>query len=505
MNIDAFIQQYKNHPILFVGAGVSLRYIKNSYNWHDLLKVVSFELKNNEEYFLDLISQCRKNEKPDYAKIASILESEFTSVLQQDRNGKFKDTNDRFYELTKSGVNTTRFKIYISMILNNIEIKEEMSLELAELKKIGKNIGSIVTTNYDTFIENFLDFSPLIGNDILLSNPYGAVYKIHGCITSPDKIIITSEDYDHFHKKYELIRAQLLSLFIHNPIVFFGYSVSDENIKNLLKTIFTYVDSDSEQANKIKNNFLLVERDQESESVEITDHDIDIQDFATIRINKIKTNNFTAVYSALSNLSLPISAMDIKKVQNIVKEIYSGGDGQIKVMITEDLEELKNSDKILAIGSSKSIQYQYMTAIETINNYFKILDEENFQLLELIDKIRIQSNQYFPIFAFHKLNPSITKAEQLKRQQTQMLKDAIAHVSPSAQKNHKTVQEIIDDESIPQSLKAKSVLWSLMNDYLLIEEAEKLLKDFKNISDNKSEFRQILCAYDLKKYGGIEG
>ena len=33
----------------------------------------------------------------------------------------------------------------------------------------------------DRHILKIFDFSPLIGNDILLSNPYGSVYKIHGC------------------------------------------------------------------------------------------------------------------------------------------------------------------------------------------------------------------------------------------------------------------------------------------------------------------------------------
>lgn len=82
------------------------------------------------------------------------------------------------------------------------------------------------------------EFNPLIGNDILLSNPYGSVYKIHGCVSDSNNIIITREDYDNFNNKYELIRAQLLSIFIHNPIIFIGYSISDSNIKSLLKTIF---------------------------------------------------------------------------------------------------------------------------------------------------------------------------------------------------------------------------------------------------------------------------
>ncbi|MBP2660129.1 MAG: hypothetical protein H6Q69_3161 [Firmicutes bacterium] len=64
-----------------------------------------------------------------------------------------------------------------------------------------------------------IKFNLLIGNNILLTNPYGSLYKIHGCITEPIKTIITEEDYEQFEEKYELIRAQLLSLFIHNPII----------------------------------------------------------------------------------------------------------------------------------------------------------------------------------------------------------------------------------------------------------------------------------------------
>ena len=100
-------------------------------------------------------------------------------------------------------------------------------------KRLDTIIGSIVTTNYDKLIENLFEFNPLIGNQILLSNPYGSIYKIHGCISQPDKIVLTSEDYNKFNTSYELIRAQLLSLFIHNPIIFLGYSINDETIRDI--------------------------------------------------------------------------------------------------------------------------------------------------------------------------------------------------------------------------------------------------------------------------------
>ena len=123
---------------------------------------------------------------------------------------------------------------------------------------------------------------------------------------SPETIIITEEDYKTFDKKYELIRAQLLSLFVHNPIIFLGYSIGDRNIKDLLKTIFSYVDYNSPERQN-KGQFSLVEYDSESMNHEVVEHDIDM-DNQTIRINKIKTDDFTSIYQAIASLLLPVSA-----------------------------------------------------------------------------------------------------------------------------------------------------------------------------------------------------
>ncbi|MGB5792110.1 SIR2 family protein, partial [Poseidonibacter sp.] len=364
MNIKDFVKGFKNHPVLFIGTGISLRYLNNSYTWNGLLKKIAFDLYSNEEYYLDLKSKCYQNGEYQYSKLATFLEEDFNTELAKNRNGKFKNVNDIFYENMSKDINLSRFKIYVSQLLSNLDIKTEMEHEIIELKKTRKNISSIITTNYDEFIEHIFKFKPLIGNNILLSNPYGSVYKIHGCISEQDKMIITDNDYKSFLERYELIRAQLLSLFIHNPIIFMGYSISDDNIKNILKTIFTYIQPNSEQSD------------------EIVEHDIDMKEFSIIRINKLKTDSFTPLYSAISDLNLPVSAMDIRKVQNVVKEIYSGG--KIKVSITDDLDDVSNNDKILAIGSTKTISYQYKNTSEMILNYFQIIDESNYQILTLV-------------------------------------------------------------------------------------------------------------------------
>ncbi|MCG7568197.1 SIR2 family protein [Pseudoalteromonas sp. CnMc7-15] len=497
MEIREFISSYRNHPVLFIGTGFSLRYLENSYTWDSLLKKIATELKGSPEYYLDLKSKCEIDGRYDFSKIAHQLEEDFNETLRQDRNGKFKEVNDIFYKEMEAGNNLSRLKIYISMLLSSLEFKEEKLEEISELKKIRKNIGSIITTNYDKLIEHLFDFNPLIGNDILLSNPYGSVYKIHGCNSCPSKIIITSSDYESFQEKYELIRAQLLSIFIHNPIIFIGYAIGDDNIKSLLKTIFTYVEPNSEDAARIRDNFLLVEYQEGSSSHEICEHDIDLEGFSTIRINKVKTDDFIEVYRALSELSLPISAMDIRKVQRIVKEIYAGGN--IQVNITEDLDSISNSDKIIAIGSKNTISYQFQNASEMMSNYFSIVDESNAQLLKLINKITISSTQWFPVFAFSQICPEIERTDELKQQQKDKLLSFFNGLSQGCVSAHSNIKSIMDDEGISRAQKLNAIFWAVHNGNVELDDFAKFLISMDKKVD--TQYRRLLCLYDLKKYG----
>ncbi|MFA0692071.1 SIR2 family protein [Vibrio splendidus] len=498
MNIREFVGQYHNHPVLFVGAGLSLRYLLNSYTWDGLLSMISLELTDDPEIYLSIKSKCQIEGKYDYTKVAQKLEVVFNEKLEDDRNGKFKEVNDKFFESMQKGVNYSRFKIFISEVTELLDYREEMETELSELKKIRKNIGSVVTTNYDSLIEDVFGFEPLVGNNILLSNPYGSVYKIHGCHSQPDKIIVTENDYEQFNKKYELIRAQLLSIFIHNPIIFIGYNIGDDNIKSLLKTIFTYVEPNSETAERIKNNFLLVEYDKGSESHEIKEHDIDLEGFSTISINKIKTDDYVEIYSALSDLNLPISAMDVRKVQNVVKDIYEGG--SIKVSITEDIDTLKNGDKILAIGSRKTISYTYQDAKGMINEYFNLIDEANSQRLLLINQFTIASPQWFPIYGFAKICNEIEKADVLKKQQQTKLATWLETAPRTTNSEHQTIQEIFDDEEIASGTKIKAMVWSVLNDRLDLDDVNLYLKSLPAGDITSTDNRRLLCAYDYKKY-----
>lgn len=189
--------------------------------------------------------------------------------------------------------------------------------------------------------------------------------------------------------------------------------------------------------------------------------------------------------------------MDVRKVQNIVKEIYAGGN--IGVKITEDLDSLSNADKILAIGSSKTIQYHYQTATETMANYFAVIEEANSHVIGLIDKYKIQSSQFFPIFGFYEINPSVSAAEKLKKQQIEKLDAADAGIPPRSQRIYKTIAEILDDNSLPPSAQANAIFYNFRNRSLSLSDCEFYLKNHPEKS--KTDYRKLLCAYDYEKYG----
>jgi hypothetical protein len=357
LKIQDFIKQYDNYPILFVGAGLSLRYLENSYSWDGLLARIAKEIYGNTEQYLNIKSNNydKKEAKFNFYDIATKIEKDFQSLMSPSNKknkliqAKFKYIKDFNLKRVENGDSPISYlKLYIAELTKNLIYKEEMQDEIELLRVIKSKFSSIITTNYDSFIEHLLGFSPIIGNELICTNPYGSVYKIHGCHTEPNSIVITSEDAKRFDDKFLLIKAQLLSLFLHNPIIFIGYRIDDKNIRDILKTIFSYVEPNSEQGKKIESNFLFIERQKDSQNIDVTDYEIEVEDGVRIKIQKIATNDFSSIYLALADLKLECSIADIKKVEDVFHKIKIGGD--IYVNILRDIADLVDNQKVLAIG-----------------------------------------------------------------------------------------------------------------------------------------------------------
>ncbi|MCQ2143327.1 MAG: SIR2 family protein, partial [Bacteroidales bacterium] len=104
MDLAAFLSEYKNHPVLFIGTGISKRYYSESYTWDELLSKIVLDYCDDEEHYLDLKSKSMSGGRIcNYAHLAQLIENEFNEIAQKERNGKFKAMNDIFYDKMKTG------------------------------------------------------------------------------------------------------------------------------------------------------------------------------------------------------------------------------------------------------------------------------------------------------------------------------------------------------------------------------------------------------------------
>lgn len=499
MNINDYFSTYKVYPVLFIGTGLSLRYYQDSFTWEALLAKIVDECSDNRELFLDMKSECMDNQgHVDYPKLGTLVEESFNSILKSDRNGKFGFINDEYYRKMEQGQCISRFKIYISQLFTNLHERPEKQDELEKLYRASKNVSSVITTNYDNLIENVLYFKPVIGNNILLSNPYGSVYKIHGSIEAPENIVITDEDYKNFDDKYNLIQAQVLSTFIYHPIIFLGYSLQDQNIRKLLKKIFSNIQPNSDLADKIRNNFLLINYQKDSENLELSDYDAALDNNGlTVRIKQLTTDKYGEIYDAISNLNLPVSAMDIRKVHDVIRDIHSGG--KIKVKIVDDMSDMHNGDRVIAIGTNNTVFVSTKKKKDLIREYFELIHQKS-GAIQSINGQSVNSTEYFPIYGFATVCTKINEIETLKQIERDRI-DTMFSQMDSPTSSLTSITEILSDDNIFKTYKVNEILHAVKAKRIALDDLKSYLLDIPAEQRNTTDYRKLLCLYDIMEYG----
>lgn len=161
MDIKEFVGGYKNHPVLFVGTGISLRYLKNSYTWDGLLRHICQEVFGDNERYLDLKAlHAMRDGEFYFPSVGGSIEVKFNEALAADRHGKFKAVNDLFYELMDQNKKVSRFKLYISQVLKSCEHRENTADEISELKKPEKILAPSSQRITINSLSNYSNLSP---------------------------------------------------------------------------------------------------------------------------------------------------------------------------------------------------------------------------------------------------------------------------------------------------------------------------------------------------------
>ena len=143
-------------------------------------------------------------------------------------------------------------------------------------------------------------------------------------------------------------------------------------------------------------------------------------------------------------------------------------------------------------------KYPRIDKIEMMANYFEIIEESNAQLLTLINKQRIQSSQYFPVFGFSKICQDISNLQVLKKQQSEKINILIKNAPQCCHKKYNNPNEVFADKTISQTNKTLAIICAIMNSNMDLESVKDYLQSFPN--KRATEYRKILCAYGIKQY-----
>lgn len=294
--LDDLVQSFPTTPFLFVGSGLTRRYL-NLPNWEELLQYFATRLSDDPFKYKGLMNEAND----DKAKAGSLIAKEFSTKWFNDPS--FRSGSVQVEQLVSN--NVSPFKAELAEHLReSSKINEDYREEIELLKNLTvRNISGFITTNYDTFLEDISNNYKVYSSqeELLFSTiqGIGEIFKIHGSISNPTSLVITSEDYEVFDAKSSYLAAKLTTIFVEYPIIFIGYSLSDPNIRKILTSIAKGLSE--KHLDKLSNRLIFVKRNKNMGSdADVSSHSIDIEGHY-IPATKIETNNFGLVYKALAH------------------------------------------------------------------------------------------------------------------------------------------------------------------------------------------------------------
>ncbi|ASL25596.1 hypothetical protein ACG10_04250 [Azotobacter chroococcum] len=291
-------------PILFVGSGFTKRYADGP-NWEELLTLLAKNCPLIDKDF----AYYKQMHQGDLKRIGSV----FSDLYREWAWGTGKSNFPDAY-FTAEAPSDIFIKHAIAELLKDFGPDStgsygsvERDTEINALKNISAH--AIITTNYDELIEPlFPDYERIIGQQIMRKGylSIGEIFKIHGCRTIPESIVINESDYTRFEEDHKYLSAKLLTYFIEHPLIFIGYRAEDPNIKAILYDVDRMVRAKYQ----LVPNIYILEWDPkiDDKSYPARDKVISVATDVNIRIKSISASSFEWVFKAFGQ------AGDLEKI-----------------------------------------------------------------------------------------------------------------------------------------------------------------------------------------------
>jgi len=400
----------------------------------------------------------------------------------------------------------------------SIALQSPYAHEVALLS--GLNVDGVITTNWDMFLEQiFPDYRVYVGqNELLFANPQeiGEIYKIHGGCNNADSLVLTSDDYDLFADRNVYLAAKLITVFVEHPVVFLGYSLSDENIKSLLRSISLCIGK--EQVEKLRRNLIFVQRSS-AESVEGVSDTYFTVDGVQIPIVLVTTDDFSEIYRALDSTKRKIPARVLRLCKEQMYEVVKSGSPEKKLCVVgmDELVKAKDIEFVVGVGVvSKELSEIGYSTIDAQALITDLLDNGTSysakQILTQVIRVAGRNSKNVPVFKYlheagvRNLAEYKKAGYDLDKWVLRTMKEyRSSSYAASFRRNFKasSIDEILDGATPENAaayipfLPAERIDLDKLRGFLISNRAKM---DY-SVSSYASSFRKLTSLYDRLKWG----
>lgn len=416
MILDDLIKKNKV-PTLFIGSGISKRYLKNYPTWYELLRKIALKL-DIKPIQLNAIKQniIRQNNLENSNDVNPLIADELSRKLTEYIINGSELINDIFKpdEIEQLGnYQCDYFKYLISKEFSTYELKDNKIEEISLFKKIVNKIGTVITTNYDDFLEKeiFSNFEVKYKQSQLYyvdSYEYETIYKIHGTHNSPDSIIINSSDYKNIEQNSRLFIAKIYNLLMSSPMIFLGYGMNDEDVLSILSKFTECFDTNT--LLQISKNIIIVDYKENEKNI--------LENITYIKCNGknipvtvLQTDNFCEIYKYLEKIELYLKPSEVNRYRKVLHKLLKdneNGLNTIKVLGENTILDVDPNKMVVAIGDNNiinTIQEYGVIGFSFKEIVRKVLFEEELNVNLIVEKWyaeNVQETFTMPSFYFSK-------------------------------------------------------------------------------------------------------
>lgn len=516
MTIKEIVGRFNTTPFLFVGSGMSRRYL-DLPDWKSLLAHFAKIIRDDEFAYDSYENQaksmeCRVGIMP---KVAELIQKDFDRKWFDDPT--IRTVGSDMLELIHNGLSPFKAEL-ANFIKDKRTINSRYKVEVEKLSEISeKNIAGVITTNYDSFLEdNFNGFTKYIGQSQLIFSAIQGVaeiYKIHGSVESPSSIVINEEDYVRFREKSAYLAAKLMTIFMEYPIIFMGYSISDVNVQSIIKAIVNCLDA--EQVKMLEDRFIFIDYKENMIGAEVTPYTIMIDD-KPLMMRKITLSDFMLLYNELENKKAKLPVRILRRFKQELYE-YTITNNPTKNLRVASIEDSRVADEelVLAIGKASEIGLKGLSGLES-NEWYRniVLDDLDFTADDLLElaypKLVKQNSGKMPANKY--LEKAMKDFPEIKKAMQEQ--DFNSIISKSIREGRKclgsyaSVKQIWEYEK-SNIEKATRLIAHLTEEQMDLDELEFVLKELfendVNVLENEkraaTNIRRLIRVYDYLKWG----